>query len=149
MTDNATDKPKKIIEISDAEAPLLYRKLCYSRALFSASFVGLLMLFTSLNIIRADGGFTLWLVQCVPLLIFVPGLYQQRYRTYSWICFVILPYFTWSVVNVMGPFARWSDALVVALAVIIFLSAMMASRWLQYWQLYEQQVRTRSHVTEH
>lgn len=144
-----TDKAKKIIEISDTAAPLLYRKLCYSRALFLASFVGLLMLFTSLNIIRPDGGLKLWLVQCVPLLIFVPGLYRQRFRTYSWVCFVILPYFTWSVVNVMSPLVRWSDILVVGLSVTIFISAMMASRWLQYWQLYLQQTQARGTAIEH
>lgn len=143
-----SDQPKKVIQISDADAPLLYRKVCYSRGVFLASFVGLLMLFTSLNIIRPDGGLKLWLVQCVPLLIFVPGLYQQRFRTYSWVCFVILPYFTWSVVNVMSPLVRWSDVLVVFLSVIIFLSAMMASRWLQYWQLYLQQSRARTAATD-
>lgn len=143
-----TDSEKKVIAITEADAPLLYRKLCYSRAVFLASFVALLMLFTSLNIIRPDGSFSLWLVQCVPLLIFVPGLYQQRFRTYSWVCFVILPYFTWSVVNVMSPLVRWSDALVVALTVLIFISAMMASRWQQYWQLYLQQAQARQASAE-
>ena len=143
-----TESSKKMITITDAEAPLLFRKLCYSRAVFFASYAALLMLFTSLNIIRADGSFKLWLVQCVPLLIFVPGLYQQRYRTYSWVCFVILPYFTWSVVNVMSPLVRWSDALVVFLTVLIFISAMMASRWLQYWQLYLQQAQARNTPVE-
>jgi uncharacterized membrane protein len=64
---------------------------------------------------------------------------QQRFRTYSWICFVILLYFTWSVVNAMSPFVRWQDILVVALSVIIFISAMMISRWMQYWQYYQRQ----------
>lgn len=143
-----TETTKKIIAISDADAPLLYRKLCYSRAVLLASYVAMLMLFTSLNIILPDGSIKLWLVQCIPLLIFIPGLYQQRYRTYSWLCFVILPYFTWSVVNVMSPLIRWSDAVVVVLTVLIFISAMMASRWQQYWQLYLQQAQTRKASAE-
>lgn len=142
-----TETSKKTILIGDADAVPLYRKLCYGRAIFLASYVALLMLFTSLNIIFPDGGIKLWLVQCVPLLIFVPGLYQQRHRTYSWICFVILPYFTWSVVNAMSPLIRWSDIVVVSLTVIIFISAMMVSRWQQYWQLYLHQARARALLT--
>jgi uncharacterized membrane protein len=125
-----TNDPK----ITMDDAPILYRKLSIARALALASYVALLLLFTSTNIIRADGGLTLWLLQCVPLLIFAPGLRQQRYRTYSWLCFVILLYFTWSVTNVMSPLSFWRDWLVVILSVVLFISAMLASRWMQHWQ---------------
>lgn len=130
---------KKPIILTDADGQALEKKLKLGNALFLASYVALLLLFTSLNIIRPDGGFPLWLVQCVPLLIFAPGLIQKRYRSYSWVCFVILAYFTWAVVNSMSPLVRWSDLLVTALSVIIFITAMMVSRWLQYWYLYLEQ----------
>ena len=133
---------KKPLVISDAEATLIHRKLRVARTLFLICYAALLLLFCLLNIFSADGSFKLWLVQCVPLLIFIPGLVQQRYRTYSWICFVILPYFTWSVVNVMSPLIRWHDIAVLVLSVIIFITAMMASRWLQYWQYYQHQTRS-------
>lgn len=123
--------------IAPNEAPRLYRKLSIARALTLASYVALLLLFTSTNIIQPEGGITLWLLQCVPLLILAPGLMQQRYRTYSWLCFVILLYFTWSVTNVMSPLALWRDWLVVILSVILFISAMLASRWLQHWQYWQ------------
>lgn len=123
--------------ITPDEAPRLYRKLSMARALTLASYVALLLLFTSTNIIQPEGGITLWLLQCVPLLILAPGLMQQRYRTYSWLCFVILLYFTWSVTNVMSPLALWRDWLVVILSVILFISAMLASRWLQHWQYWQ------------
>lgn len=140
---------KKPLVISDTEASVIHRKFLAARMLFLICYAVMLLLFCLLNLFLDQGSFKLLLVQCVPLLIFVPGLVQQRYRTYSWICFVILPYFTWSVVNVMSPLIRWHDIAVLILSVIIFVTAMMASRWLQYWQVYEQQVRTRSHVTEH
>jgi len=136
MSRSATRQPP---QLDDDDGQRIFRRLSRGKAVFTASYVGLLLLFTSLNIVRPDGSFTLWLVQCVPLLIFVRGLLQQRFRSYSWICFVILPYFTWSVVNSMGPFVRWSDIVVVALSVIIFTSSMMVSRWQQYWNLYLQQ----------
>lgn len=136
MSESRRNRP---IVLTEDEGQKIFRKLTIGKAIFTASFVALLMLFTSLNIIRTDGGIALWLVQCVPLLIFVPGLLRQRFRSYSWVCFVILPYFTWSVVNSMGPFIRWSDVIVVILSSVIFLSAMMVSRWLQYWNLYQQQ----------
>lgn len=125
--------------MTDTEGQKIFRKLKSGQAVFTASFVALLLLFTSLNIIRPEGSITLWLVQSVPLLIFVPGLYRQRFRSYSWVCFVILPYFTWSVVNTMSPFIRWTDVVVLILSSLIFLSAMMVSRWLQYWHLYQHQ----------
>ena len=130
---------KKPLVISDTQGAAIYRKFRIARIIFLTCYLCLLALFTVLNITEADGGFALWLVQCVPLLIFVPGLLQQRYRTYSWVCFVILLYFTWSVVNAMSPFVRWHDIVVVALSVIMFIAAMMASRWLQYWQYYQRQ----------
>src|SRR5690554_523184 len=133
---------KKPLVISDAEASVIHRKLHAARMLFLISYGILILLFCLLNIFAAGGSFKLWLVQCFPLLIFIPGLVQQRYRTYSWICFVILPYFTWAVVNVMSPLIRWHDIAVLVLSVIIFITAMMASRWLQYWQYYQHQIRS-------
>lgn len=133
-----SNSEKKPLVITPEQAQRIYKKLRIARILFIICYAAILLLFTLLNITQADGGFKLWLVQCVPLLIFIPGLLQQRHRTYSWICFVILPYFAWSVVNVMSPFIRWHDVLVVILTVIIFNASMMASRWLQYWQYYQQ-----------
>lgn len=130
---------KEPLVITPDQANIIHRKLSAMQRLFFVSYGGLLLLFALNNLFTPDGSFKLWLVQSIPLLIFIPGLKQQRFRTYSWICFVILLYFTWSVVNAMSPFVRWQDILVVALSVIIFISAMMISRWMQYWQYYQRQ----------
>lgn len=123
--------------ITPSEAPRLYRKLSVARAIALASYIALLLLFTVTNIIQPEGGVALWLLQCMPLLILAPGLIQQRYRSYSWLCFVILLYFTWSVTNVMSPLSFWRDWLVVILSVILFIAAMLASRWQQHWQYWQ------------
>lgn len=130
---------KEPLVITPAQAGVIHRKLRGMQRIFFINYGALLLLFALNNIFTADGSLTLWLVQSVPLLMFIPGLMQQRFRTYSWICFVILVYFTWSVVNVMGPFVTWQDGLVVVLSVTIFISAMMISRWMQYWQYYQRQ----------
>ena len=130
---------KEPLIITDAQAAVIHRKLRGMQRIFFISFGALLVLFTLNNLLDADGSLKLWLVQSIPLLIFIPGLMQQRFRTYSWICFVILVYFTWSVVNTMSPLVRWQDVVVVVLTVVIFISAMMISRWMQYWQYYQRQ----------
>lgn len=118
-------------------APQLYRKLSVARTLALVSYVSLLVLFSVFNILNPEGSFTLWLLQCVPLMIFIPGLMQQRHRSYSWLCFVILLYFTWSVANVMSPLGLWRDWLVMIFSVVLFVAAMMTSRWLQHWQFWQ------------
>ncbi len=119
------------------QARQIRRKLWLARTTVLVCFSALLVLFTVLTLIQTDPKWKLWLVQIVPLVIFVPGLWRGYHRTYSWLCFVILLYFTWSVANVISPLAFWRDYLVVTLSVILFVSAMMASRWRQQWWLWE------------
>lgn len=136
---------KSTLIITDDEALQLKHKLSIARGLFLLCYVSLLLLFTLLNGLTGEGNIKLWLVQCLPLLIFIPGLLQQGHRTYTWICFVILLYFIRSVVNTMSPFIRWHDVLELVLSIVIFITAMMTSRWLQYWQYYQRQPRQSFH----
>lgn len=81
----------------------------------------------------------LWFVKIIPLLIFVPGFITKQYRTYSWLCFGVLPYFIWLTPLVMGRGA-WSDWVMTLLIVVLFISSMMTSRWMQQqsylgWQI--------------
>ncbi len=126
-------------QLSDAQGRQLLCKLRWGNRVFFLSYLGLLVLFTGLNIWRDSGSWALWLVQTLPLAIFIPGLIKGYFRTYSWICFAILIYFTWSVTNAMSSHAHWSDPVIVALCVSLFISAMMTSRWLQYYGLYQYQ----------
>ena len=99
-----------------------------------ACYGALLALFAALNLLRPEGSFSTWAMQTVPLLLILPGLIKNRHRSYSWLCFVILIYFTAYVVEVMSPLFVWTDALALALSVVIFTTSMLASRWLQHWQ---------------
>lgn len=138
MTDthesSANAKPPLVITHTQGQA--YYRKLQWGRGIALLSYAGLLVLFSLLNLVRESGSLKLWLVQVIPLLIFIPGLLRQAHRTYSWLCFVVLIYFVAIVPLVVGR-GGWSDWLITLLCVSLFTSAMMTSRWLQYWNYYQ------------
>lgn len=98
-----------------------------------------LVLMSWLNFLPEDSSVKLWLVKIFPLIIFIPGFVLKKYRTYSWLCFAILPYFIWITPLVMGR-GSWSDWVMVLLTVILFIASMMTSRWMQQqsylgWQI--------------
>ncbi len=120
------------------------RKVQVSRYLSLSSFAGLLLLFAIYNLTAPQGSLKLWLIQSLPLAIFIPGLLQPQsryrsWRTYSWLCFVVLLYFTHAVTNVMSPLASWSDTVQLLLSITLFIGAMLTSRWLQHWQAFSNQ----------
>ncbi len=71
-------------------------------------------------------------IKLVPLLIFFPGIMRKQYRTFSWLCFVMLAYFSGAVLSIFHPVqyqpTHWLQLLA---TVVLFLAAMMYSRWRQ------------------
>jgi len=115
------------------------QKLTIGRWVTHLSYGAILVLISWLNFLPADSSIKLWIVKVIPLLIFIPGFLQQKYRTYSWLCFAILPYFIWITPLVMAR-GDWSDWTMIVLIVILFIAAMMTSRWMQQqshldWQI--------------
>ena len=105
-----------------------------------------LILMSWLNFQQANSSVALWLVKIFPLLIFIPGFIKQKYRTYNWLCFAILPYFIWMTPLVMGR-GHWSDWVMIMLTVLIFIASMMTSRWMQQqsylgWQISNTPINT-------
>jgi uncharacterized membrane protein len=103
------------------------------------TYAAFLLIMSWANFQVTHGSFTLWLVKLFPLLIFIPGFIKKKYRTYSWLCFAILPYFVWIIPLVMGR-GNWSDWVMTLLTVVMFIAAMMTSRWMQQqsylgWQI--------------
>ncbi|MEZ0122227.1 MAG: DUF2069 domain-containing protein [Candidatus Reddybacter sp.] len=66
-----------------------------------------------------------------PLLIFIPGLCKENYRSISMLCFVTLLYFTAIVANLFEPDRSLFDISAVIAVVTLFIVSMMYSRWLQ------------------
>lgn len=88
------------------------------------SFLGLLLYF-ALNSWLALGGPSLalpvvWLLQTLPLLIFLPGLLRARPRTCAWLSFVVLLYFIHAVLVAFDPARRLLGLIEVLLCVVMF-----------------------------
>jgi len=126
---------KKDIIITDADAVILQKKLRIGRFLTIGCYADLLLLFTALNLFRETGNIKLWMVQIIPLLIFIPALRNETHRSYSWLCFVALMYFLVIIPLLMTRWL-WSDWLITLLVTVLFIASMMTSRWLQYWNYY-------------
>lgn len=134
--DTRTDeKPKKVIVITDADSAILFKKLRIGRLVVRASYISLLVLFSLLNLINENGKIALWLLQIIPLLIFIPAFLRETHRTYSWLCFVALMYFAVIIPLLMSRWL-WSDWVITLLVSAMFIAAMITSRWLQYWNYY-------------
>lgn len=92
----------------------------------------LLASFCLWQLLLPDGPkYFLWLVQMLPLLIFLPGLLRDNPRVYIGLCFVLLLYFIKAVEGLFSPNRDWLDYVLLALTVTLFIVSMMASRHLQ------------------
>lgn len=104
------------------------KRTSVTRALALATFA-VFVLAQALDSLLRDAPAVIWFLRLAPLLVFIPGLMQDRPRTYIWLCFVILMYF---ITVVERLFREPSDALAwVAMVsvVVLFNAAMMYSRW--------------------
>lgn len=72
-----------------------------------------------------------WAVQIVPLLIFLPAMLRGNPRAYIGLCFVLLFYFIKAVEGLFSPARAWIDYWLLGGSVVLFISAMLTSRWLQ------------------
>lgn len=114
-------------------------KLSLGLATVYGSLAVFIVLISWLNFSGGAGNIKIWVVKILPLLILIPGLVKQHHRAYSWLCFVILPYFIFITPALFEAFAL-KNWIYLALTVIIFIAAMMTSRWLQQksylqWQI--------------
>lgn len=87
----------------------------------------LMLAYTSLTI-ELPEKVSIWVVLAVkfiPLLIVLPGLLLNKLRSYIWLCFIVLFYFTRASVDiVLKEGIPVVDSIITALTVILFLSAM-------------------------
>ncbi|MFT7300756.1 MAG: putative membrane protein [Porticoccus sp.] len=111
--------------------PHLRKKLRIGRWITWSSFL-LLLLVLLLNGVVSKMPVSLMVFTFVPLLILVPGLYVERYKTISMLCFVTLLYFVVTVSNLFAADSNAFDVAELVLLVVLFNAAMMFSRWKQY-----------------
>ena len=111
--------------------PNLGKKLCIGRQLTRGSLM-LFLVVLLLNGLQSTLSWKLMIFTFIPLLILLPGLYVERYKTISMLCFVTLLYFIVTVNNLFSPDANIFDWAELVLLVVMFSAAMMYSRWKQY-----------------
>lgn len=98
-------------------------------------FAALIVLILYWNITRETGfKISIMVFQTLPLLALLPGMVQKAYRSYSWLCFLLLFYFIFAVQLVFSSIRQTSDYIFLILIICLFVSSMMTSRWLQRWQ---------------
>lgn len=93
-----------------------------------ASWSSYILLLASL---AADTPPVLLVLVLPPLLLFAPGMYRRDHRSFSYLCFVALLYFVVIVTNLFNPDRSWLDAIALVAVVMLFVAAMLCSRWLQ------------------
>lgn len=103
--------------------------LTFAKRLSQGLLVGLIVLYVTAGLMSEQILWVIMLMPCLSLIIFLPGMLSNHARSYDWLCFVILIHFTVAVTNVMSPSGAWNDWLQLMLSVVLFISAMMASRW--------------------
>lgn len=87
--------------------PTLPAMLRFSRRLIQMSLGCLLLalLLNSLALTVRPGmtTFIIWLVQSLPILVFIPGLAKSHLRTHAWLSFVTLIYFIHGTLVAFSP----------------------------------------------
>lgn len=76
----------------------------------------------------------IWLIQIMPLLLFVVGLHRARLRTFAWLCFVVLLYFMHGVIVAFQPQRLWLGLIEVTLCSLLFILLILFIR--QYREHY-------------
>jgi len=85
-----------------------------------------------LNSFTRSNPLTITFFTLLPIGILLPGLYKEKYKTISMLCFVTLLYFIVAVNNFFSPSSNILDILEISVLVVMFSVAMMHSRWKQY-----------------
>ncbi|PCJ42232.1 MAG: hypothetical protein COA71_06495 [SAR86 cluster bacterium] len=67
------------------------------------SLAGLLFTLTLENWLNEPLSISRWLIQIIPLSLFLPSLRGNNLRAYQWLCFVILLYFFTGVLTAFTP----------------------------------------------
>jgi len=99
------------------------------------SYIGFFVLFLFTFWFEEKHTWKLLIFQSLPLLTVAPGLFKRHYRAHSWLCFIVLAYFTVYVVEVSSALVEWTDWIGLVLSVLLFIGAMMSSRGLQRYNL--------------
>lgn len=93
---------------------------------------GLQLLYLFKTLILPMGGrdpnVTIWLLHCLPLMLFLPGLLRGDYRIFTWLAFAILMYFAVTVEALFTPEASIYHWVALVLVVLLFTACLFYVR---------------------
>lgn len=115
----------------DDEKPPYFKLQYYGFRATLLLYFTLLVVITISVPLRPAASVTVWLIQVVPLLLFLPGMLKKNWRTFIWLCFLLLLYFLVAVLNIFSPSVLVIDYLETALICCLFICAMLFCRWHQ------------------
>ena len=111
----------------------LQTKLYYARRITWGSYCLFLVSMTTAGYLREpQTPGSLLIIGTIPLLLVLPGMARENYKSLSMLCFVTLFYFIVIVLNLWSPNQNLMDWVSVVLISLLFCAAMMFSRWKQY-----------------
>ncbi len=121
---NTASEPNDLLRIKSARAALITK---------TTYFVLLATLAFSSFVPGPPEGVSIFLVLAVkfiPLLIVLPGLLLNKLRSYVWLCFIVLFYFTRAFVDAyMRDESVWVDSFITLTTIVLFMAAMYFVKW--------------------
>jgi uncharacterized membrane protein len=117
---------------SGSIVPHLPKQVALARLTVLSSFCLLVLYFGVLSTLEFGelnlAGVFIWLLRTIPLLIFARGLFLAHLRTYGWMCFVVLMYFTHGVLVAFDPSRRILGIAEVVLCTTLFIALVVFIR---------------------
>lgn len=91
---------------------------------------GLLLTQSAPLLLSDNPSIGLWLMQCIPLLLTLPGVLKRNTRALQWLGFLVLFYFTQGVLQSVSATAlqRWLGALTLLFCVVLFTAVIVVIR---------------------
>jgi uncharacterized membrane protein len=100
------------------------------QTVLQGSWLALLLLLSAPLLLNDTASIGLWLMQCIPLVLTLPGIRSRSSRALQWLCFLVLFYFTQGVLQLFSPGAaqRWLGALTILFCLVLFTAAIVSLR---------------------
>ena len=111
----------------------LETKLKYARWCTWTSYTLFLLSLWTGALLGGTGAATMLIIS-LPLILLLPGMGRENYKSLAMLSFVTLMYFVPLVVNVGRPDYDAFDVISLTLICILFTASMLFSRWAQYHQ---------------
>ena len=71
----------------------------------------------------------IFVIQVLPFVALLPGIIKSHWRSYAWLCFILLLYFMNATLALFSPGRLIVDWFIMAAVISVFMAAMLYVRW--------------------